>query len=163
MEIIFSNWKKWNERETLESLNYPGIYCIAISNKNISNTHFNWIIDIKYIGMTNSRAGLKSRLKQFDNTISGKHLQHGGADRFRYKHEDYSKLTDQLYVTVQPFKCDVKSNKPADLKIMGEVVKHEYDCFAEYVRVFGELPDFNNKQNAPKYSIERRKEGKQPK
>jgi hypothetical protein len=26
----------------------------------------------------------------------------------------------------------------------------EYYCFAEYVRIFGQLPKFNDKKNAPK-------------
>ena len=108
--------------------------------------------EIKYIGMTNARKGLKSRLNQFDNTIKGKR-GHGGADRFRYKHEDYNKLSQNLYVAVQSFKCDVKSNQPSDLIIMGEVAKHEYVCFSEYVKLFKKLPEFNDKENTRKYSL----------
>ena len=44
--------------------------------------------------MTNSIAGIKGRLKQFDNTIIGKG-GHGGADRVRYKYQDSN---DLLYI-----------------------------------------------------------------
>ncbi len=36
---------------------------------------------------------------------------------------------------------------------MGEVAKFEYICFAYFVEVFGELPEFNNKKESPKFSI----------
>ena len=42
--------------------------------------YFDWIKEIIYIGMTNSKGGLKNRLQQFDNTIAGK-TGHGGAQR----------------------------------------------------------------------------------
>ena len=39
---------------------------------------------------------------------------------------------------------------------MGEVAKLEYDCFAEYVEKFGNLPEFNDKSKSPKYSLRHR-------
>ena len=102
--------------------------------------------------MTNSQAGLKGRLKQFDNTIVGK-SGHGGADRFRFKHQNYQELVDQLFVSVCSFECDVKSNKPEDFRIMGDVAKFEYECFATYVEKFGKMPEFNDKKLSPKYSL----------
>lgn len=101
--------------------------------------------------MTNAVSGLKGRLKQFDNTISGK-IGHGGADRVRFKYRNYKKLAQNLYVAVAPFKCDVASNEPRGLRRMGEVAKFEYLCFAEFVKRFGKLPEFNNKKSSPKYS-----------
>jgi hypothetical protein len=101
--------------------------------------------------MSNSRGGLKSRLKQFDNTISGKR-GHGGADRVRYKYDNYDELIKRLYITIQPFECDVESNNPKDLRTMGDVVKFEYICYAEYAERFNSLPKFNDK-NSPKYSL----------
>lgn len=99
MEIKFSNWKKWNDRNSLDGLEFPGVYFLVISDLNLSDKQFYWIEEIKYIGMTNARNGLKGRLNQFDNTIKGKR-GHGGADRFRYKHEDYDKLSQNLYVAL---------------------------------------------------------------
>jgi len=151
-EDKFSKWLRWGDRISAPCIRYPGIYILAISEHDIANDDFSWIPQIAYIGMTNSIAGLKGRLNQFDNTIRGK-SGHGGADRFRYKHQDYDGLVQNLFVSVSPIKCDVKSNNPDDLESMGRVAKFEYDCFAEFVRNFDELPEFNNKKKSPKYSL----------
>lgn len=151
-EEQFTEWHSWGKRGNVKEIHNPGIYVCAISKNNIDGKPFQWIKDVAYIGMTNSVAGLKGRLKQFDNTISGK-KGHGGADRVRYKYQDYGKLKGKLFVSVASFKCDVKSNKPSDLRIMGEVTKFEYDCFAHFVELFNSLPEFNNKKQSPKYSL----------
>jgi len=151
-EECFSKWSKWEERNKAPDIRNPGIYAIAISEKDIAGDHFQWIHEVVYIGMTNSIAGLKGRLKQFDNTIIGKR-GHGGADRVRYKHQDYKKLVNKLFVAIAPFNCDVQSNKPKDLRVMGDVAKFEYDCFAQFVEKFASLPEFNNKKKSKKYSL----------
>ena len=33
---------------------------------------------------------------------------------------------------------------------MGRIAKHEYDCFAAFVEMFGRLPEFNDKKKSPK-------------
>lgn len=148
----FSKWTKWLERDKLDGIKFPGVYCIAISEEDISNNDFDWSEKINYIGMTNAVSGLKGRLKQFDNTIRGK-TDHGGADRFRYEYRDYENLIKKLYVSVKYFECDVKSNLPKDLLVMGDVAKHEFECFAEFVKRFKRLPKFNDKQNTKKFSL----------
>lgn len=60
---------------------------------------------------------------------------------------------DKLYVSIKYFECDVKSNLPNDLLIMGDVAKHEFECFAEYAQKFKRLPRFNDKANTKKYSL----------
>jgi len=55
-------------------------------------------------------------------------------------------LTKKLYVSIAPFECDVKSNSLKDLRVMGQVAKFEYDCFAEYVKEHKKLPKFNDKK-----------------
>lgn len=151
----FSQWTKWKDRNSLKGIKYPGVYCIAISETDLSKQDFDWVSIITYIGMTNSQAGLKGRLNQFDNTIKGK-TGHGGADRFRFKYDNYQDIVDKIYVSVCSIECDVKSNTPQDLRIMGKVAKFEYDCFALYVEKFGDLPEFNNKRESPKYSLTNR-------
>jgi len=151
-EKIFTEWIKWEERNSLKGVKFPGIYCLAISDIDISKQNFKWISEIKYVGMTNSQNGLRGRMKQFDNTIIGK-TGHGGADRFRYKYENYQDLVNRLFVSICFFECNVKSNSPKDLRIMGEVAKFEYDCFANYVDKFGYLPEFNDKSKSAKYSL----------
>ena len=151
-ENRFTEWINWENRNSLEGIKFPGIYCIAISDFDLSQQKFKWISEINYVGMTNSINGLKGRLKQFDNTIIGK-TGHGGADRFRFKYENYPELIEKLYVSVCSFECNVKSNSPKDLRIMGEVAKFEYDCFAIYTEKFNCLPEFNDKKNSLKYSL----------
>jgi hypothetical protein len=146
----FSDWVKWPGRNNLNNLQYPGVYIIAYNKQDMNDNSFDWIEEIIYVGMTNSKKGIKNRLRQFDNTICWKGNNHSGAKRVRYKYKDYEKLIKYLYVAVHPFKCDVSSNKEEDLRIMGEVVKSEYTCFAEYVKRFGMLPKFNNKKLSPK-------------
>jgi hypothetical protein len=99
--------------------------------------------------MTNGQGGLRYRLKQFDDTIWGG-SGHGGAARFFYKHPKYEVLTLRLYVAVHCIECDVISNKPKDLRLMGDVCKLEYECFALYAEKFGCLPEFNDKKRSPK-------------
>jgi hypothetical protein len=147
----FTKWKKWVSRDNLADIEYPGIYCIALSESDLSGQDFTWIREIIYVGMTNSRAGLKGRLKQFNSTINGK-TRHGGADRFIYRYHDHQDLVNRLFVSIRPFKCDVESNDPENLITMGDVAKFEYECFATYVEKFGCLPEFNDKKS-PKFSL----------
>jgi hypothetical protein len=147
----FSRWAHWDGREKLDGLKNPGVYALAISNNNLSNKQFSWIEQIVYIGMSNAVAGLKGRLKQFDNTIIGK-TGHGGAERFLRDYPGHEKLTPLLYVAVAPFECKVTSNAPSDLLIMGNVAKAEYECWSQFATIFKHLPKYNDKKNAPKFS-----------
>ncbi len=146
----FSNWIKWPGRNDLNNLQYPGVYVIAYNKQDMNDKSFDWIEEIIYVGMTNSKKGIENRLTHFDNTICWKGNNHGGAKRVRHKYKDYDKLIKHLYVAVCPFICDVSSNKEKDLLIMGKVAKYEYTCFAEYVKRFDMLPEFNDKKRSPK-------------
>ena len=146
----FTNWVKWEVRNTLEGINHPGIYCIAVSSKPLNT--FDFIPELEYIGMTNSKGGLKSRLNQFDDTIKKKRTNHGGADRFLYAYQNYDEVKSNIYVAIRPFECNIKNPLPKDLRIMGEVAKCEYDCWAIYIEKNGKYPKFNDMSNAPKFS-----------
>ncbi|MCC6948459.1 MAG: hypothetical protein IT539_11885 [Bradyrhizobiaceae bacterium] len=147
----FSNWVKFDQRDELENTNYPGVYALAISRRNIAGTPFRWIKEISYFGFTNAAGGLRGRLNHFNNTLRYKSGPgHGGAQRFRHKYRDGNALAKKLYVAVCPFKCDVSTNKPADLRMMGDVVRAEYLAFAKYTTLFGQLPEFNDKEKSPK-------------
>ena len=149
MTESFSNWTRWRDRDQLPGIKFPGVYVIAMSDKDIASTPFTWRKEIIYIGMTNSKGGLKSRLQQFENTINGKE-GHGGAVRVRFKHRDYNALVSKLFVSLSHTECDVTSNKPSDLRLMGNVAQQEYKCFAGFAKMFGQLPEFNDKKNSPK-------------
>ena len=149
MERQFSDWRRWADRGALPDLGYPGVYALAIALTELAGTPFSWRREIIYVGMTNAKGGLKARLQQFENTIKGGE-GHGGAHRVRFKHPDYHVLTSQLFVSVCPWACDVTANDPKNLRIMGAVAQHEYECFALFVEKFGGLPEFNDKKKSPK-------------
>jgi len=145
----FTRWVKWKDRDQLDNMKYPGVYALAISEKDISDTDFDWIKEIIYIGMTNSRGGLRSRLQQFENVVMGKE-GHGGSKRVIHRHTDPQKLLSTLYVSVKPFQCNVKTNQIGDLLVMGKVAEYEFIAFSEYVKRFEELPEFNDKERSVK-------------
>ncbi|GAL65855.1 hypothetical protein [Jejuia pallidilutea] len=146
----FTNWVQWEDRNSLVGIKYPGIYCIAVSSKPLNT--FDFIPELEYIGMTNSKSGLRSRLNQFDDTIKKKRTNHGGADRFLYAYQNYDEVKSNIYVAIRPFECNIKNPLPKDLRIMGEVAKCEYDCWAIYIEKNGKYPKFNDMSNAPKFS-----------
>lgn len=151
-EINFSPWAKWDNRLThLKNLQHPGIYSLAICGSNLEGLPFEWIEDISYFGMTNSVAGLKGRLSQFNNSLRDKSGGgHGGAERFRFDYPDGEKLAPNLYVAVCPFECKAREISPENLLVLGQVAMAEYIAFAGYVRLFGRLPKYNDKKAAPK-------------
>ena len=149
----FSVWKRWPDRHELANLEYPGVYVLCWSCARLQGKRFSWRPDIIYVGMTNSIPGLAGRLRQFDDTVAGRRTYHGGADRVRYRYRSYQRLISQLYVSVHPVICSETSNLPRDLRLMGKVVELEYLCQARYAQKFGGLPQFNDKRQAPKYSL----------
>lgn len=148
----FTSWYRWRDRNEIAGIKLPGVYVVAVFDSSLAGQPFSWIPEVMYVGMTNSAAGLKGRLKQFDITIAGKR-GHGGADRARYEYRDYPSLVDRLYVAAAVFDCDVNTNSPTDLRVMGAVASFEYECLAQYVERFGQLPKFNDKNASPKYSL----------
>lgn len=145
----FSRWARWDSRDDLQGLQFPGVYAIAISTCDLAGGPFSLTEEIAYFGMTNSQAGLRGRLNQFDATTLGK-TGHGGARRFMFRYPDRKTLLERLYVAVSPLECDPRSGAAPDLRLMGEVAWFEYECFARYVDRFGRLPDFNDKVKSPK-------------
>ena len=155
MEKNFSPWFRWNGRSDYSGIEYPGIYVVAISRRNISGEPFSFRREIVYVGMTNAVAGLKGRLIQFNNTIAQKRLQHGGADRVLYKHQDYEALVKNLYVSLRHFRCFPANETATDLRTMGRVANAEYQCIARHVEEDkrGRLPEFNRKKETLKFSL----------
>lgn len=144
----FTKWKKWENkweyRDDLPEIKFPGVYCIAISESDLSGQDFNLIKEIVYFGMTNHQS-LKNRLNQFNLTISQTRWAHGGADRCLNEHRDYEKLLPNLYYSVYPFESKIDIYDPKYIRTMGDILKCENYCIAEYTERFNnELPKFNN-------------------
>jgi hypothetical protein len=157
MDMQFSNWVKWDSRDRkLSNLNHPGIYALSISKENIEDQSFELTKKICYFGMTNSIAGLKGRLGQFNNSLRDKPGGgHGGALRFRHnfkEKENAEDLANMLFVSVWHFKCeDRKIDTTENLLVRGEVAKAEFVAFSKYFEKFLKLPKYNNKKENPKY------------
>lgn len=152
LETKFSRWLPWTERGRHDGISHPGVYIIAVPKRPLTEAPFGWRSDIVYVGMTNSVGGLASRLRQFANTLKGRR-GHGGADRVRYRFRQSGVFERRAFVAIAAFNCDPRSNDPRTFKIMGNVARLEYLCLAEYVRRFGELPEFNDKKSSPKFSL----------
>lgn len=150
--LEFSQWSKWDNRESKlkDELQHRGIYALRISKSDLEGQPFDLVRDIVYFGMTNSVAGLKGRLSQFNNTLRDKSGSgHGGADRFRNDYEskeEAEELANTLYVAVWKFICG-HDDTPENLRKRGDVAKAEYEAFAEYVARFTELPKYNNRKS----------------
>lgn len=155
-EDKFTKWekweKKWEYRDDSPEIKCPGVYCIAISETDLSGQGFNLREEIVYFGMTNHQS-LKDRLNQFDLTISQKRMAHGGADRCLYANRDYQKLSSNLYYSVYPFESEVDIYNPKYIRTMGDIAKCESYCIADYTEKFNERPKFNDPKS-PKYTQE---------
>jgi hypothetical protein len=155
----FTDWVKFESIKDFENLKNPGVYIIAFSEDEDfleRNKSFDFIEEIVYVGMTNSKKGLKGRLyqlyKELENEDNKQH--HGGGQRMKFKfYQKYSskeEIFKRLYVSVCHFNCNVESENPEDIRTKGKVAKLEYDCIAEYVKKFKKLPEFNNPKSPKK-------------
>lgn len=76
-KLVYSPWHSWEERLGSQNCEYPGVYMMAISRKDLTGKIPEYK-DVSYIGMTNSKAGLKSRWWQFHRSITGYGGHSGG-------------------------------------------------------------------------------------
>jgi hypothetical protein len=128
---LLDNYKK------LENNKYPGVYILAYTDKDLEEKPID-VEDIFYVGMSNSKGGVKQRLKQFIKAISiGK--SHSAGNRFfkEYSKGPFNRNLEEkdFYVASLSLPCTVEKSKrtPEDLRKMGEVAKFEYDVIA-YVK-----------------------------
>jgi hypothetical protein len=150
LPLRFESWQRWTDRAGRPSCAFPGVYAISISEKNLADTEFSVLESIIYFGMTNVE--LRWRLENFHKTATLTRCEHGGAERFVYKHQDFNKVSNQLFVAQWPFEAPPKPSRAETLRLKGRVLQAEYECFAAYVEAFGDrLPEFN-RPDSPKYA-----------
>lgn len=147
-EYAFTPWINWHRRDELPALVAPGVYAIARTAENLAGKPFAWPRDIVYFGVSGA---LKSRLRQFDNTISRKRKEHGGADRVLYAYPDYSALTPELYVSILAVGETAAGDTAECWRRIGDARRLEYHCVAEHLERHGQLPQFN-RGDSPKFS-----------
>ena len=150
-QILNKKWKPLLENsKNIEDGNYPGIYLLAFTDKNLDGETVK-PNDIFYVGMSNARKGLTSRVQQFINGIE-KNGSHSAGMRF-YKENSkgiaYSKCNhlEKFYIVSLAFRCDVNklTRTPNDLKIMGDVCRLEYYLLAHIKEITNEEPNLNKK------------------
>ena len=135
--LKFSKWQTWEQLDKSKDINNPGVYSIAITNKDLVGKKFDFK-DVVYIGMTNSRGGLKQRLNQFKNSLNGKRAHSGGTRTFKevkIKYKNWSNHKLKLFIAIHcvgTCQVDKKERKPKDLRVMGECVFLEYEALARF-------------------------------
>lgn len=149
--ILSKKWKPLLENsKNIEYGNYPGIYLLAFTDRNLEGK----IVkpsDIFYVGMSNARKGLISRVQQFINGIE-KNGSHSAGMRFYKENSNgiaFSKCNhlEKFYIVSSTFKCDVNklTRTPKDLRIMGDICRLEYYLLAHIKELANAEPILNKK------------------
>ena len=152
-EVLFifqQTWKSLGELNTIEN-NFPGNYLIAWTHDNLKGKMVH-ASDVFYVGMSNARKGLKSRLKQFLEGTNGKSGIHSGGYRFFVNYQSTSELklenlNKSFYFVEYRFSCNVHkdSRTAANLLVMGKVCLFEFELLAYIKDVTGKEPILNKK------------------
>lgn len=143
-ELAFTKWCPWEKRNSIDGASYPGVYALAISIEELERKSVQFS-DVCYIGMSNSKKGLKGRWGQFAQAVKGKSGLHSGGDTIFKDLGSYEDWNRQLFVAACPVECNVGASSPEDLRKMGFVVYLEYEAFAQFV-------EYNPMLARPKYN-----------
>jgi len=147
--LKFSEWMIWEDRKKYHLKKYPGVYLIAITDKNLETKKFDDIDynDVVYIGMTRSQAGLNGRWNQFHSSIVGKKYEgHSGGTTIYKDLGPYEKWSEKLFVSAMPFEINVTERKPEVLIKMGYISYLEYYIMAKFIEKTGKVKPCYNKQ-----------------
>lgn len=150
-KLLSQKWLHLNS-EFKEIINghHPGVYLLAFSSKKLLAEKIK-LGDIFYVGMSNSKGGVKSRLKQFICAIE-KGYGHSAGNRFQKEycsnkpHSSLKNKTNFFYVSLS-FACDVnkKTRTSEDLKTMGNIAQLEYYILSYIKDKIGIEPKLNKK------------------
>ena len=143
--LSFGPWTRWNDRHSIDGSDYPGVYVLRIGNSRFIGRKAK-VADCHYIGMTNSRKGLKGRWGQFDRAIRGKR-GHSGGNLIYSKLGHYDDWPKRLFVAAMPVICQTVDPTSRDYRLMGIVAYLEYEAFAVFRRSHPKIrkPRFNKK------------------
>ncbi len=146
--------RKWAPLErglpSQEGAKQIGAYLLAYSPQDLTGRDIH-LEDIFYVGMSNSRGGVRSRLGQFLDAIEDGE-GHSAGNRFykEYLHEtpfSEAKTGKAFFVAITTFPCVVEKSKrtPKDLRRMGDVARLEYYVLAHIREAIGCEPELNKK------------------
>jgi hypothetical protein len=142
--LQFSEWYEWTNRNNYPMKDFPGVYLISITPKSDLAGKKPNFEDVVYIGMTNSRRGLRGRWMQFFNAVLGNGKHSGGKRVFSDKGH-YETWSDYLYVAAMSVDCNVINPTDEDYIKMGWVTYLEYEAFACYYRSVNGHPEYNKR------------------
>lgn len=138
--IRFSRWTKWDKKDSIPGIDYPGIYVLAIFKSRLPRKVDLFAKEIIYIGETcATKRNIKKRLCEFDNSAFHPKYGHSGGCTFRklFKNQlDWAK--DHLYISAMPAKLKRNIN---DLFIRFV----ERKLIFQYARTYGIRPRCNRK------------------
>ena len=143
-ELAFTEWCRWEKRNSIDGANNPGVYVLAITNEELEGKRVQ-LSQVCYVGMSNSKKGLKGRWGQFAQAVKGKSGLHSGGDTIFKDLGSYEDWNSQLFVAACPVACNVGASTPEDLRKMGIVAYLEYEAFAQFV-------EYNPMLTRPKYN-----------
>lgn len=145
-KLELSCWHVWDDRSSIANSNFPGVYVIAVTEKDLRHLPVQWP-DVAYIGMTQSSSGLINRWRQFDKAIRER-AQHSGGNTIREMFGAYESWTQKLFAAAMGVEIDWLERTPEDTLKLGWVSYLEYEAFAEFRRHSGSgrrRPAFNKR------------------
>lgn len=144
--LEFTRWHRWENRNSIADSQYPGVYVLAITNQDLEGLEVEYD-QVCYIGMSNSKKGLKGRWGQFAQAIKGNRGRHSGGDTTFRHLGPYNTWDNKLFVAACPILCDPDNYSPVDIRNMGIVAYLEYEAFAQFSEKHPDLdkPKYNTK------------------
>lgn len=149
-KLFSQKWASLHDKNALKdkSFKYPGVYLLAYPKQgSLKSGDRIRLKDVYYVGMSNSKSGLKGRLRQFKRAIEGKRGHSGGNTFFTLHGKPYSKLRKKkriLFAALPVECCSIKILSTAnDFRKMGHVACLEYYAIAFVKAKTKQLPALN--------------------
>ena len=147
--LDFSKWYWWEKRSEFPGKTNPGVYAIAITEKDLDNGSFNWE-NVVYIGMSNSRKGLEDRWSFLVCAIKNKpNGHHSGGIRIyesRGHYKEWKRV--KMFVAAHAVYCNPNkgdNRTPEDIRKKGKVSYLEFEALAQYKEKIGKEPEYNKR------------------
>lgn len=137
MIFKFTKWYKWNDRNSINGLDHPGIYILAHFHKNIPLNRASYLNkEVVYIGETTDRTLIK-RLSEFESVAFKKATNHSGGVSYKSLYSNMEKYN--LHVAISPA-------KEPKIELRSLYIKyHERRMILKYAIKYGNLPKCNKK------------------
>jgi len=120
----FSKWTSWNKRNDRDNINCPGVYLLALFEKNVPEEANILDKNIVYVGETHTISrSLKQRWYEFNNSAFRNKSGHSGGWTYADK---ISGNGENLYVSVYPVKDMDEKLIPLHIKYIERKIIYEF-------------------------------------